>query len=93
MRTVAIQHRSQFLRGTIPGLALVAIKFMFFSPVNITDLLYGLALLLTLIITTGELLEFKRFILEAKVLDFVAGFLFPLDCYAILILFGLPLTN
>ena len=93
MRTAAIQHRSQFFRGTIPGLALVAVKFVFFSPVDITDLLYGVALLLTLIITTGELLEYKRFIVEAKLLDFVAGFLFPLDCYAILVLFGLPLTN
>lgn len=74
-------------------MALVAVKFVFFSPVDITDLLYGVALLLTLIITTGELLEYKRFIVEAKLLDFVAGFLFPLDCYAILVLFGLPLTN
>jgi hypothetical protein len=57
------------------------------------NIFYGAALLVTLIITVGELLESKYFVLEARVLDFVVGFLFPLDCYAVLILFGIPLTD
>ena len=81
------------MRGVVPGLVLVAVKFILFLPVDITDILYGAALLLTLVITTGELLEYRPFVLEAKVLDFVAGLLFPLDCYAVFVLFGLPLTN
>lgn len=93
MRTAAIQHRHKFFRGVIAGLVLVAFKFFVFAPVDIADLLYGIAILITLIITAGELLEYKRFVSEAKFLDFVAGFLFPLDCYAVLVLFGLPLTD
>lgn len=93
MRTAPIQHRHQFFRGAVVGLVLVGIKFIVFAPVDIADLLYGVAILLTLVIVLGELLEYKRFVLEAKFLDFVAGFLFPLDCYAVLVLFGLPLTN
>jgi hypothetical protein len=93
LRTSSVQHRRQFLRGVVPGLVLVAVKFIFFLPVDITDILYGVALLMTLVITTGELLEYRRFVLEAQFLDFVAGLLFPLDCYAVLILFGIPLTN
>jgi hypothetical protein len=61
--------------------------------VDIPGLLYGVELLLTIVITVGDLLEIKYFVLEAKVLDFVMGFLFPLDCYAVLILFGIPLSN
>jgi hypothetical protein len=93
VRTASVQHRRQFLRGVVPGLVLVAVKFIFFLPVDLTDILYGVALLLTLVITTGELLEYRLFVFEAKILDFVAGLLFPLDCYAVLILFGIPLTN
>ncbi|MDG6924212.1 MAG: hypothetical protein JRN67_13095 [Nitrososphaerota archaeon] len=62
-------------------------------PIDIADMLYGFALLVTLIITLGELLEVKYFVLEAKILDFILGVLFPLDCYAVLVLFGLPLTG
>ena len=93
MRTGPVQHRHQFLRGVIPGLVLVILKFVLFLPVNITDILYGIALLLTLVITTGELLEYRRFVLEARILDFIAGLLFPLDCYAVLVLLGVPLTG
>lgn len=93
MRTLAVQHRHQFFRGAAIGLVLVAIKFILFWPVDVADLFYGLAILLTLIITTGELLDYKRFVLNARILDFIAGFLFPLDCYAVLVLFGIPLTN
>lgn len=75
------------------GIVLVIVKLVFFLPVDITDLLYGVALLVTLIITIGELLESRRFTLEVRVLDFIVGLLFPLDCYAVLLLFGLPLTN
>jgi hypothetical protein len=56
---------------------LVALKFIFFLPIDITDILYGAAVLLTLVITTGELLEYRPFVLEARTLDFVAGLLFP----------------
>ena len=93
MRTTSVQHRRHFLGGVVPGLVLVALKFIFFLPVDITNILYGAAVLLTLVITTGELLQYRPFVLEAKILDFVAGLLFPLDCYAVLVLFGLPLTN
>lgn len=93
MRTTPIQHRHQFFRGAVVGLILVVIKFLFFLPVDVADLLYGVALLLTLLITTGEVLEYKRLILNARILDLVAGFLFPLDCYAVLVLLGIPLTN
>jgi len=81
------------MRGLVPGLVLVALKFVFFLPVDITDILYGIALLLTILITTGEVLEYRRFVVEARLLDFVAGLLFPLDCYAVLVLFGVPLTG
>ena len=93
MRTASVQHRHQFFRGAAVGLVLVVFKFLFFTPVDITDLLYAVAILFTLIITVGELLEYKYLVLEAKYLDFVLGFLFPLDCYAVLVLFGLPVTN
>jgi len=74
-------------------LVLVALKFIFFLPVDTTNILCGAAVLLTLVITTGELLEYRPFVLEARTLDFVAGLLFPLDCYAVLVLFGVPLTS
>ena len=74
-------------------MVLVASKFIFFLSVNPTDFLYGVALLVTLAITTGELLQYRPFVLEARILDFVAGLLFPLDCYAVLVLKGLPLTS
>ena len=93
MRTGSIRHRSQFYRGALLGIVLVIVKLVFFLPVDIADLLYGVALLVTLIITIGELLESRRFTLEVRVLDFIVGLLFPLDCYAVLLLFGLPLTN
>jgi hypothetical protein len=72
---------------------LVIVKLIVFLPINVVDILYGIALLVTLIITAGELLESNLFVLESRVLDFVVGILFPLDCYVVLILFGVPLTN
>ena len=93
LRISSIQHRHQFLRGAVLGLLVVVARFVFPLPIDLADTLYGLALLVTLVITVGELLEFRYFVLEARVLDFILGILFPLDCYAVLILFGLPLTN
>ena len=93
MRTASVQHRRKFFRGAAVGLVLVAFKFLLFTPVDITDVLYGVAILFTLIVTVGELLEYKYLVLEERYLDFVLGFLFPLDCYAVLVLFGLPVTN
>jgi hypothetical protein len=84
VRTTSVQHRRHFLTGVLPGLVLVALKFIFLLPVDLTNILYGVAVLLTLVITTGELLQYRPFVLEAKTLDFVAGLLFPLDCYAVL---------
>lgn len=93
MRISTIQHRRHFYRGSIAGLVLVIVKFFLYLPVDLADILYGVAILITIVITAGELLEIKYFVLEARVLDFVLGFLFPLDCYAVLILFGVPLTS
>jgi hypothetical protein len=45
------------------------------------------------VITFGDLLDFRVFIRHSKRLDFIIGFLFPLDCYAVLILFSVPLPN
>jgi hypothetical protein len=74
-------------------LVLVVVKLILYLPLDVADILYGVALLVTIAIAAGELLELKYFTLEAKALDFVLGFLFPLDCYAVLILFGTPLPN
>jgi hypothetical protein len=93
MRSASVQHRHQFFRGMAFGLILIAIKLVLFLPVDIADVLYGVAILLSLIITVGELLGYKYFTLEARYLDFLVGFLFPLDCYAVLVLFGIPLTS
>ncbi len=71
----------------------VVIKFVVFLPVDIADILYGVALIVTLAITAGDILGSKSLLLEARILDFIVGFLFPLDCYAVLILFGVHLTN
>jgi len=38
-------------------------------------------------------MEWKAFTLHPKVLDFILGFLFPLDAYAVLELFGFPLPD
>jgi len=92
-RKRVVENRRQFLRGSILGILVVLIKFIFFLPIDIADILYGSVLLASLVITMGEIFELKYFVLEDKYLDFVLGFLFPLDCYAVIILFGVPLTN
>ncbi|HZW57059.1 MAG TPA: hypothetical protein VFF30_12285 [Nitrososphaerales archaeon] len=89
----SIEHRHQFFRGMLAGTVIVIIKFIFYLPVDVANVFYGASLLVTLIITVGELLESRYFVLEARVLDFLFGFLFPLDCYAVLILLGVHLTN
>jgi len=93
MRSSAFQHRPTFLVGMLAGLLLVAVKLIVVLPVDIADVLYGASLLLTLVITFGDLLDFRVFVRHSKRLDFIIGFLFPLDCYAVLILFGVPLPN
>ena len=75
------------------GFLLVAVKLIIVLPVDIADVLYGASLLLTLAITFGDLIDFKIFTRHSKQLDFTVGLLFPLDCYAVLILFSLPLPN
>ena len=93
MRKAPIEHRSQFFKGFLFGVVLVIFKFIIFMPVDIADILYGSALIVTLVITVGELFGSSIFVLESRILDFVIGLLFPLDFYAVLILFGVPLTN
>jgi hypothetical protein len=93
LRKKEIEHRSQFFRGLIFGIAVVIVKFVVFLPIDVADCLYGAALLVTMIITLGEPTGVKYFVVEARILDFVIGFLFPLDLYAVLILFGIPLTD
>jgi hypothetical protein len=78
VRTTSVQHRRYFFSGVVPGLVLVALKLIFFLSVNLTDFLYGVALIVTQAITTGELLQYRPFVLEARILDFIAGLLFPL---------------
>ena len=68
----------------------VAAKFVVVLPVDIADILYGVSLLFTLAIT---FVEWKPFTLHPKTLDFALGFLFPLDAYAVLVLFGFPLPD
>jgi hypothetical protein len=93
LRKTQIEHRPTFVRGAILGLLLVAAKFVVLLPVDIADILYGASLLVTLVITLGDFMEWRSFTLHPKTLDFVLGFLFPLDAYAVLLLFGLPLPD
>jgi hypothetical protein len=71
----------------------MAAKFVVVLPVDIANILYGVSLLMTLVITFGDFMEWRSFILHPKTLDFILGFLFPLDAYAVLILFGFPLPD
>ncbi|HET7404849.1 MAG TPA: hypothetical protein VFV92_04710 [Candidatus Bathyarchaeia archaeon] len=93
MRTSAFQHRPSFLLGMLAGMVLVAVKLIVVLPVDIADFLYGATLLVTLAIAFGDLIDFKIFTRHSRQLDFIVGLLFPLDCYAVLILFSIPLPN
>lgn len=93
MRHLAFQNQRAFLTGVVAGLLLVIIKLVLILPVDLADLVYGTSILLTLIITFGDLVDLKVFVAHSKMLDFVLGLLFPLDCYAVLILFRVPLPN
>ena len=79
--------------GTLAGFLLVAVKLIVVLPVDIADVLYGASLLLTLAITLGDLVEIRIFTRHSRQLDFIIGLLFPLDCYAVLLLFSVPLPN
>lgn len=72
---------------------LILVKFIIVLPVDAADILYGVSLLVTLAITFGDFMEWDSFALHPRILDFLLGFLFPLDAYAVLVLFGLPLPN
>jgi hypothetical protein len=93
MRHLAFQNERAFLVGFLAGLLLVVVKLVLILPVDVADLVYGTSLLLTLVITFGDLVDLKLFVAHSKGLDFVLGLLFPLDCFAVLILFGAPLPN
>lgn len=74
-------------------MGLAVVKFAFFLPIDIADFLYGACLLITLIITLGDLLRLRLSQSESRWLDFVLGLLYPLDAYAVLVLFGVPLPD
>jgi len=93
LRKKEIEHHTQFFRGAIFGILVVIVKLVIFLPINVADYVYGAALLLTLIITVGDVTNSRYFVIKASTLDFILGLLFPLDLYAVLILFGLPLTD
>jgi hypothetical protein len=75
------------------GIGLVVVKYAIVLPIDIADILYGTCLLATLIITLGDLFEWRLFTAESKILNLVLGMLYPLDAYAVLILFGIPLPD
>lgn len=74
-------------------MAIVVIKYAIVLPIDVADVLYGTCLLVTLIITLGDLLHWRYFTMESPAIDFILGLLYPLDAYAVLILFGLPLPD
>jgi hypothetical protein len=75
------------------GVSLVAVKFLIVLPIDIADILYAISLLITLAITFGDFMEWRSFTLHPRMLDFILGFLFPLDAYAVVVLLGLPLPD
>lgn len=75
------------------GIGLAVVKYAIVLPIDIADILYGTCLLVTLIITVGDLFEWRLFTAESKALNLVLGMLYPLDAYAVLILFGIPLPD
>jgi len=75
------------------GLIIAAVKFAFILPLDIADALYGAFLLVTLVITLADLLGIWESSDQSKVVNFVLGLLYPLDAYAVMILFGLPLPD
>ena len=85
--------RSAFLKGVAIGMVLVIIKFAIVMPIDIADILYGTCILVTLAITLGDLLGLQFFTTQSAALDFVLGLLYPLDAYAVLILYGVPLPD
>jgi hypothetical protein len=86
------QHRT-FLVGIGFGLVVAVIKFAIVLPVDLADGLYGSALLITLVVTLADLLGLWDPLYQPKAFDFVLGLLYPLDAYAVLILFGFPLPD
>ena len=93
MRKSEIEHRPAFTQGLAVGLVLVVAKFVVVLPIDIADVLYAVSLLITLAITFGDFMEWKSFVLHPRALDFLLGFLFPLDAYAAVLLLGLPLPD
>lgn len=79
--------------GIAFGLVVAFVKFAFILPIDIADSLYGSFLLMTLVITFADLLGIWDYTDQSKGVDFVLGLLYPLDAYAVLILFGVPLPD
>ena len=92
MKSSALRQRPALLVGILAGFLLVAVKLVVVLPADIAQV-YGASLLLTLVIAFGDLVDFQTFTRYSKQLNFVLGFLLPLDCYAILILLRVPLPN
>jgi hypothetical protein len=93
LRKSPIKHRRAFTRGLLFGLSLIVLKLAIVLPIDLADLLYAISLLVTLVITFGDFMEWESFVLHPRILDFLLGFLFPLDAYAVVILSGVPLPN
>ena len=91
MRSKSISHRKYFVEGIIFGLIALTLKILIHEPVKLVDKFYAVALILTIVLTAGETLDIRPLVPEPRIVDFVIGFLIPLDFYAILVLLGLPL--
>lgn len=93
VRQSSIDHRPTFMRGVAAGSVLVLVKFAVVMPIDIADFLYATCILVTLVITLGDLLHLSVFGSGSRFSDFILGLIFPLDAYAVLILYGLPLPD
>jgi hypothetical protein len=89
-----LDQHATFLPGVIFGLVLAGIKFAVTLPIDVADLLYGSCLLVTLVITLVDFLGiWDTSAAQPRAVDFVLGLLYPLDAYAVLILFGVPMPD
>jgi hypothetical protein len=79
--------------GLAFGLFVALVKFAVVLPIDLADILYGSCILITLAITFADLLGVWDASRQPRVVDLVLGLLFPLDAYAVLILFGVPLPD
>jgi len=74
-------------------MVIVLVKYAVPLPIDVADALYGTCILVTLVITLGDLLRLQFFSSHSTADDFILGLLYPLDAYAVLILYGIPLPD